>query len=235
MKSQWTNLGLVEHWTLLPGEAVLLSNKTGPTRLGFAVLLKFFQYAGRFPLSMQEVPTSAVASIAVQVGVPAQEFLCYDWQGRAVKYHRAQIRAFVGFREATVQDAGGLPTWLSEHVLPHGHSSEHVKAAAYQRLRELGIEPPKPDRLDRILASASRACEESFCAKTVGRLHQTTLERLEALLSLAPEDGETVEPEHSPLQQLKIDPGRVSLENALAEISKLQQLRHLGEYESTFR
>lgn len=50
-----------------------MANKTGPTRLGFAVLLKFFQYAGRFPLSMQEVPPSAVASIAGQVGVPPRQ------------------------------------------------------------------------------------------------------------------------------------------------------------------
>jgi hypothetical protein len=105
MKREWTDLELAEHWTLLPAEAALLANKTGPTRLGFAVLLKFFQYAGRFPLSIQELPTAAVASIAVQVGVPAEEFSRYNWQGRAVKYHRAQIRAFLGFREPTVQDA----------------------------------------------------------------------------------------------------------------------------------
>jgi Domain of unknown function (DUF4158) len=87
MKREWTDLELAEHWTLLPVEAALLANKTGPTRLGFAVLLKFFQYAGRFPLSIQELPTVAVASIAVQVGFPAEEFSRYDWQGRAVKYH----------------------------------------------------------------------------------------------------------------------------------------------------
>ena len=104
MKREWTDLEFAD-WTLLPSEAALLANKTGPTRLGFAVLLKFFQYAARFPLSMQEVPTTAVAYIAGQVGVPAEEFSRYDWEGRAVKYHRAQIRAFLGFREQTVQDA----------------------------------------------------------------------------------------------------------------------------------
>jgi hypothetical protein len=55
MKREWTDLEFAD-WTLLPSEATLLANKTGPTRLGFAVLLKFFQYAARFPLSMQEVP-----------------------------------------------------------------------------------------------------------------------------------------------------------------------------------
>jgi hypothetical protein len=234
MKREWTDLEFAD-WTLLPSEAVLLANKTGPTRLGFAVLLKFFQYAARFPLSMQEVPTAAVAYIAGQVGVPAEEFSRYDWEGRAVKYHRAQIRAFLGFREPTVQDAEELAVWLSEHVLPQGHPDEHVNAAAYQRLRDLGVEPPTPDRLDRIFASASSAFEERFCTEKAGRLPPATLGRLEALLSAATEGGETAEPEHSPLQQLKMDPGRVGLDNALEEISKLQQLRQLNLPQDLFR
>ena len=49
MKRDWHADELAEHWTLLPGERPLLANKTGATRLGFAVLLKFFQYEGCFP------------------------------------------------------------------------------------------------------------------------------------------------------------------------------------------
>jgi len=41
MKREWTDLEFAD-WTLLPSEAALFANKTGPTRLGFAVLLKFF-------------------------------------------------------------------------------------------------------------------------------------------------------------------------------------------------
>ena len=33
---------LVEHWTLLKDEQGLVSGKRGATRLGFAVLLKFY-------------------------------------------------------------------------------------------------------------------------------------------------------------------------------------------------
>ena len=57
-----------------------MANKTDPTRLGFALLLKFFQYAARFPLSMREVPTTVVAYIARQAGVPEEEFSRYDWK-----------------------------------------------------------------------------------------------------------------------------------------------------------
>ena len=38
-----------EQWTLLPGERELSANKSGTTRLGFAVLLKFFRCGARFP------------------------------------------------------------------------------------------------------------------------------------------------------------------------------------------
>jgi hypothetical protein len=77
MKREWPDLEFAD-WTLLPSETALLANETGPTRLGFAVLLKFFQYAARFPLSRQEVRTTVVAYIARQVGIPAEEFSRYD-------------------------------------------------------------------------------------------------------------------------------------------------------------
>jgi hypothetical protein len=40
MKRTWTSEELLEHFTLLPDELAAVSNKSGATRLGFAVLLK---------------------------------------------------------------------------------------------------------------------------------------------------------------------------------------------------
>jgi hypothetical protein len=40
MKRQWTAEELSEHWTLAPSELALLANKTGATRLSFALALK---------------------------------------------------------------------------------------------------------------------------------------------------------------------------------------------------
>ena len=44
MKPEWHPDELAQHWTLSSDERALLSNKTGATRLRFAVLLKVFQY-----------------------------------------------------------------------------------------------------------------------------------------------------------------------------------------------
>jgi Domain of unknown function (DUF4158) len=49
---------LVDHWTLLKDERELIAGKRGPTRLGFALLLKFYARAGRFPRGCSRLVTS---------------------------------------------------------------------------------------------------------------------------------------------------------------------------------
>jgi hypothetical protein len=68
------DLGLdevVDHFTLVGDELDLLRNKSGATRLGFAALLKFLLWRGRFPRAAHELPGDAVAHLARQVRVPA--------------------------------------------------------------------------------------------------------------------------------------------------------------------
>ena len=60
MKFRWSSEELDCHWSLLPQEQKLLRNKTGATRLGFAVLMKFFQQEGRFPEDPREIPLAAI-------------------------------------------------------------------------------------------------------------------------------------------------------------------------------
>src|SRR5215470_14474233 len=74
MKRAWTAEELLEHFTLLPDELAAVGNKSGTTRLGFAVLLKCLQYDGRFPRSRQEVAPEVVRFLAAQVGVDAALF-----------------------------------------------------------------------------------------------------------------------------------------------------------------
>ncbi|MFM9809061.1 DUF4158 domain-containing protein [Streptomyces scabiei] len=103
---------LVQHWTLLKDEQVLVSGKRGATRLGFAVLLKFYTQYGRFPLNRTELPGEAVEFVARQVQVAAWELESYDWTGRTVEYFRAQIREHLGFRESSVADTERSTTYL---------------------------------------------------------------------------------------------------------------------------
>jgi hypothetical protein len=112
MKRQWENEELIENWMLSAWDLGQLGNKIGATRLGFAVLLKFFQCQGRFPSFKNEVVGQVISIVAAQVGVVPEAYLQYDWKGRTIKDHRAEIRELLGFRESTVVDAEQMQQWL---------------------------------------------------------------------------------------------------------------------------
>lgn len=59
---------LVEHWTVLEDERALVGTKRA-TRLGFALLLKFYTRHGRFPASGEELPAEIAQFVARQVQV----------------------------------------------------------------------------------------------------------------------------------------------------------------------
>jgi hypothetical protein len=226
---------LIVDWTLLPGEETLISSKRGPARLGFAVLLKFFQREGRFPQRPQDVSPAAVAHLAAQVGIPPEQWSAYDWDGRAIKYHRAEIRTLLDFREATLADSEALGTWLRDQVLPTTVRLDAVLAAAYERLRDLRIEPPTRDRLDRLVRSTLHAFEHRVCTEVWQRLSPSTRAALETLLVpelRAPPDTEGAEAStargRALLHELRAAAGRATLDNLFREIAKLERIRALA-------
>jgi hypothetical protein len=103
LKRNWDIEELIEHFTFLPNELTLIGNKAGNTRLGFAVIFKFFQYEARFPQAKNEIPKTIIEYIAKQVQVAADQFDNYDMSssGRTFFNHKAQIRDYFGFREPT--------------------------------------------------------------------------------------------------------------------------------------
>ena len=77
MKRSWNIEELIEHFTLLPAERKLLANKTEPSRLGFAVLLKCFLYEGRFPQYKGDIASPVVTYVAQQIDVAPERFQEY--------------------------------------------------------------------------------------------------------------------------------------------------------------
>ena len=119
MKRNWQPEELIEHWTLIPTELDLLTKKTATNRLGIALLLKYFQYEGRFPTSKAEISRDVIRYVAQLLKIPPDVFDSYDLQGRTIKAHRVLIRKFLGITEATVKDAENLTAWLETQVLAY--------------------------------------------------------------------------------------------------------------------
>ncbi len=234
VKRYWEVDELIESWTLLPKEMELLGNKTGENRIGFAVLLKFFSNVAQFPLHPCEVPETVLTYIAKQVKVPVEKYADYDWQGRTIKYHRAQIRKFLNFREATVKDASDMVKWLKQEVLPVEQRIEFLEELVYKRFRELCIEPSTPGRIDRLIRTALHQYETHFCADLLSKLPSQALRQIDTFLDVEDSTDKATEAEESEkLRQsdfsyLKTDPGPVGLDSLLTEVEKLQRLRQVG-------
>jgi len=217
---------------LRAADRALLGNKTGATRLGFAVLLKLFQAEGRFPRRPEDVSLAAVEAVAAQVGVPAAAWRSYDWHGRAIRYHRVQIRAALGFREATDEDATALAHWLTGQALALERRHDWLLSVARERCRALKLEPPSPERLERLVRSALHRQEEAFCAGVLARLPPETIAGLDGLLrSPVPgsaehggEDGRDL----PRLLVLRAGTGQASLKSVDEEADRLRRIRALA-------
>jgi TnpA family transposase len=217
-----------DRWTLRAPDLVLLGNKAGATRLGFTVLLKMFQLNGRFPHRLEEVPVAAVEAIASQVGVPAEAWRGYDWHSRIAAYHRAQIRDVLGFREATLDDTDALAHWLESQVSALEHRPDRLLVAARERCRSLRIEPPSPDRLDRLVRSVVHRHEQAWCDGLLARLPAEAPAALDALLKAPHADATRGTDRRAPLLVLRAGAGQASLQSVGEEADKLACIRALA-------
>ena len=225
MRREWQPEELIASWTLVDRDWELVANKTGATRLGFALLLKFFELEGRFPTHAAELPPAAVEYVAGLVKVAASELAQYEWSGRTIEYHRAQIREASGFREPTRADEERLARWLADEVCPGELGEERQRTALLARCREQRLEPP--GRIGRLLGSARRLADERFCARAVARLDDRAVERLEELVA-EDEPSEAAGGGPGLFAELRADPGPPGLESLLCEIARLQRVLAIG-------
>ena len=219
---------MVEHWTLVGAERDLVVVKHPDTQLGFGLLLKFYGRFGRFPRGRSELHQDAVDFMAKQLGVEAGSLGFYEWTGRTIKRHRAEIRTHMGFRECTVADAQMLTEWLAEGCTQRERRYELVRDELLAQCRILSIEPPTPDRVERIVRSGLHRGEKLLTERICTRLSAEVTARLLGLIAVL-DDGEP-----DLLALIKEECGNVSLASMLKEISRLEAVRSIGLPEGLF-
>ncbi len=179
---------LIEHWTLVDEEMELLAGRRGPTKLAFALMLKFHQRHGRFPRGRTELPDEAVEYVAAAVKVPALDLASHEWDGRTSKAHRTDIRDYTGFRECGVDDAEKAAEWLAGEVCQAERRADRVRAALLDHLREERIEPPSKMRLLRIVGSGLDQAEKTLTLRISSRIEGEVIERMLTLTACRGKD-----------------------------------------------
>jgi TnpA family transposase len=225
MKQEWTPQEIVDHWMLTDMEMILINkHHADSNKLGFALLLKYFQREGKFPQRKKDIPRVIVEHIAHQLHLEITLFDNYKWEQGTIDRHRSQIRIFLGIRIGTVADANAVLTWLeTQSQLLEEHNFDRLKEVVYERYKELKIEPPEPKRIERLVHSAVRTADERLYTKILQKLSPEIQEKLEAILYENSPLGNT-----SLFSDLKNEAGTSTLENVLSEITKLESIRALS-------
>jgi TnpA family transposase len=237
-KRQAVEIDLSNQWSLHKGELLLLRNKSGATRLGFAVLLKYFGNFFRFPAESKEVSPLIVRYLATQLGIEPAQWATYDFESRVVRYHRQEIRKYFGFREITEMQSQELGAWMREQVRESIPLPERLIESAYGRCKERLLEPPSKERLERLARSAIHANELKFSQKIYALLSTHSKGKLNQFLEPFEfkdvKEGATpaseIEEEDEGLPRalihfLKSGPGPANLESVTRESKKLKFLR----------
>src|SRR5579872_1328731 len=73
-------------------------------RLGFAVLLKYFQFESRYPKHIKFIDPLMLNTISNQLNISPSMINKFDWEGRSTERFRQEIRECIGYRKVTSND-----------------------------------------------------------------------------------------------------------------------------------
>ncbi|MBW0106541.1 DUF4158 domain-containing protein, partial [Pseudonocardia sp. KRD-291] len=112
----------------------------------------------------------------------------YDWSGRTIERHRAEVRALLGFRECSLTDQDAGVEWLIEHVTVAEQRPDQVRAELLGWMRGVRVEPPTAGRQDRMVRSALDRGERTLIDRVGVRLPAEARGRLDGLVFGVPDD-----------------------------------------------
>lgn len=184
-------------------EELSLANakKVKQNKLGFAVLLKYFQLESHYPKEVKFVDPMMLSSLASQLSIPASALKHFNFEGRSTERFRQEIRTYTGYRLATLNDVTELQAWLTKEVFPYVVKLTEQMEYAYTYFSERKIEPFTSGELERYVRSAHRKFEQELFCSIENALSDNTKEMMDKLLS--EEDLEDNDEESQPGEEIK--------------------------------
>lgn len=238
MKQAWPLDELTQHVTLTNAERTFLGFKADAAKLSLAVLLKTFQYLGRFLERPSDVPEAVVAFLAQQLQLPDTLWAKVDWSGRTSRRYRDEVMHFCGYRSFRLPDESDFVAHLTPLVVELKADSDVLRQRALAYLRAQRIVPPTAARLRRCLRVAVSEQETHWLKMISSRLPARTRIALDTLISTDTNDECTQQPllvVRSGLAELKDNAGSVKVTTVLDELQKLKELQSLSLPESLFQ
>lgn len=220
-------------YNLTDDELTLAKTKNSDkNRLGFALLLKYFQLENHYPKHIKFIDPLMLNTIANQLNIAPSIIDNFDWEGRSTERFRKEIREFLGYREATLNDIQDLKLWLTKNVLPNAINRSQQIEYAYNYFRENKTEPFTSKELERYVRSAHHEFEQKLFENIYNNLPDDTKSQIDALLADDNDDGDIDDNEIEDeikikFKHIKIDIPGVKLKNVYRAIQKIDCLKKL--------
>jgi TnpA family transposase len=236
MRQSWSEEELAEHWSLLPDERRLLGKKINKNRLIFAMMLKFFQYTGRFPEDLATFPKIIINNLAKQLKLTVDDSANNSvLDEQLVRKYKLIIRKFLNFKAADSNDVEQIQRWLVTDILPQEDVPHAIEAFVYERFRELKIVPNK-SQVEQCINNALLVFEQKLFSQVVEQLSDGTKQSIDDLIT-TPKHSRKSDPNLTKisLNYLKHDPRQATLETVLNELAKLRRIQQLELPQNIFQ
>ena len=217
--------------------SLIKTKKPSKNKLGFAILLKYFQLENRYPKDIKFVDPLMLHTIANQLNIRTSRIDNFDWEGRSTDRYRQEIRGFLRYREANETVIASLKLWLIKKVFPEAIKKSQRIEYAYIYFRENKIEPVSHKELERHINSAHHAFEQQLFESISSKLLNQTKKMIDSILSDGTEnddeDDDLIDEQASVVTEIKFKdlkkdiPG-AKLKNVMHAIEKVHFLGELS-------
>lgn len=220
-----------EIFNLSDDELTLAASKnTSKNKLGFAILLKYFQLESHYPKHIKYVAPMMLNCIANQLNVSPSCINTFDWEGRSTERFRQEIRNLLGYKKASLQDIDKLKVWLIKNIFPNSVRKSQQIEHAYEYFRQQHMEPFTSKELERHIHSAHQIFEQQLFDSIHNELTDKTKRMIDGLLV----DDSEIDDEPSEYNALEIrfkhlkqDIPGAKLKNVTHAIQKINYLKQL--------
>ena len=199
-----------------------------------AVMLRFYEEAGRPPLNTDYIPSNIWEELSQQLNFPAPQNFKFDWEGRTAKRFRQKIRDFLGYRLVTHADKNLIQQWVLEKISLESKTLHQMKSLIYDYFKSQKIEPHSPKVLNRYIKSVYYQFELHLCKQISERLSKDMKRSLDDLIATNEKSGQDDDEENAEFKDLKHSPSGISKKHIHHEIKKLQTLKAIGLPQSLF-
>jgi TnpA family transposase len=196
------------------------------TKLGFAVLLKTYQYLGFPPRQKTDIPAEIIDYIASQLNIDPHFFNDFKWKHRNWQNMLTHIRKLTGFHRFTDLDWKELTPHLfySASIDP---SFSKIMEAGIQKCREMKAELPYEGVLKRKILKARHDFLVSLYKYLSNHLSEETKQKMMECLKTKKGAGS--------YDWLKSSSSGFSRKSVLNDVDKLTYVRSFGVEVSLFQ